>query len=976
MPHHLTRLVTALWLSLAAAMPAFAQEASVSGTVVDGSKAVVPGVTITATNIDTGVPTVAVSDEAGRYRLQNLGPGTYKVQAELTGFSTVVIPTIELRVGQNATLPFELKLADLNETITVTGEAPFVDVSSSQVSGNVNPRQMEALPLQGRNWMELSKMVKGMTANEVSINPGVSDDMFQLNLDGQQVTQKISGGFGQPRFSREAIAEFQIITNMFDITQGRSAGLQVQAVSRSGTNNLSGSLYGFFRDDRINAKDPITNTVLPYESQQVGGSLGGPIIQNRLHYFASYEYEREPGTRFAAPTALPGQTFTIPFKNSQWSFLGRADYQLTNNDRLSVRGSYWDWSNPFVLATTGHPSNASVQTKQATNVLGTWSRVLRSNLIQEVKVGYNNFQWANEGLPQVGNTYEYRFPGLTVGKPYNYPQWLYQHYTDGRYDLTWNKGTHDVKFGAEFIYARVNALWYLQREGIMTFTSVPADINSRIPFDAPFDVSRWNLTGLEGIAQRFERNYNRGDWTLEVPGPTWAIWLGDTWRVGSRLTVNFGVRWDVAWNAAATPDTVENTIPIDNGSAAAGTDLPGIGAGDFGYRNDIRDLGNIAPRAGFTWNVGGTNDFVVRGGTGLYWALPQTQYTYSPQLFSRMVTASFNNDGLPGFLTDPTRGIETFEQATAKAPPQAARIFSPDFTNAYTWQSSLGFQKQLGALTGFELDLVHYQMYNDLRTVDPNLVYDAATGYNRPAAVRPNPQWGQIVYFLSTGRQNYTAVAAGLNRRLQKGMQGGLTYTWMAQMHDDGTASLTNPAANNQFDYLDGEYATSTMFQRHTLRFWGLFELPWGFSTSATYAYGSGNRFNATIPTAPYGKPGQNRLNLTAAGGPAGAITVPAEMEDRWDGPMTVASGAVIPRNALSGTAYHRLDLRLSKDIPLPGRAKIQLIGEVFNVFNHGNYTAFFTQLSATAPATTARFGQPSAASIPRQGQVGFRASW
>jgi hypothetical protein len=207
-------------------------------------------------------------------------------------------------------------------------------------------------------------------------------------------------------------------------------------------------------------------------------------------------------------------------------------------------------------------------------------------------------------------------------------------------------------------------------------------------------------------------------------------------------------------------------------------------------------------------------------------------------------------------------------------------------------------------------------------------------------------------------------------------MQGGLTYTWMAQMHDDGTASLTNPAANNQFDYLDGEYATSTMFQRHTLRFWGLFELPWGFSTSATYAYGSGNRFNATIPTAPYGKPGQNRLNLTAAGGPAGAITVPAEMEDRWDGPMTVASGAVIPRNALSGTAYHRLDLRLSKDIPLPGRAKIQLIGEVFNVFNHGNYTAFFTQLSATAPATTARFGQPSAASIPRQGQVGFRASW
>jgi len=972
----LPRLAIVLSVLVAGADPALAQEASVIGTVVDASKAVVPGVTVTATHIATGVPTVSVTDESGRYRLQNLAPGTYRIQAELTGFSTVVIPEVELRVGQNATIPFELKLADLNETITVTGEAPFVDVSSSQVTGNVNPRQMEALPLQGRNWMELSKMVKGMTANEVSINPGVSDDMFQLNLDGQQVTQKISGGFGQPRFSREAIAEFQIITNMFDITQGRSAGLQVQAISRSGTNALSGSLYGFFRDDRLNAADKITRTVLPYENQQVGGALGGPIIQNRLHYFASYEYEREPGTRFASPTALPQQTFTIPFKNSQWSFLGRADYQLTANDRLTVRGSYWDWSNPFVLAATGHPSNASVQTKQATNVLGTWSRVLRSNLIQELKVGYNNFQWANQGLPQVGNTFEYRFPGLTVGKPYNYPQWLYQHYGEFRYDLTWNKGRHDVKLGAEFIAARVNATWYLQREGIMIFTSVPADLNSRIPVDAPYDVSRWNLSGLDSTIQRFDRNYNRGDWKLEVPGPTWAVWLGDNWRIGRDLTLNLGLRWDVAWNAAATPDTVENSILIDNGSAAATTDIPEIGAGDFGYRNDIRDLGNVAPRVGFTWNVGGGNNLVVRGGSGLYYALPQTQYTYSPQLFSRMVTASFVNDGQPGFLTNPTRGIETFDEAQAKAPPQTARIFDPDFTNAFTWQSSIGFQKQINAVTGFEVDLVHYNLYNDLRTVDPNLFYNPATGYNRPATVRPNPQWQQIVYFVSTGRQNYTALATGLTRRLQHRWQGGITYTWMAQMHDDGTASLTNPSANNQFDYLDGEYATSTMFQRHTLRTWGVVDLPWGISTSATYSYGSGNRFNATIPTAPYGKPGQNRLNLTAAGGATSTIVVPAAMEDRWDGPMSVASGAVIPRNALAGTAYHRLDLRVSKDIPLPGRAKIQLIGELFNAFNHANYTAFFNQLSATAAATTARFGQPSAASIPRQGQVGFRASW
>jgi hypothetical protein len=320
--------------------------------------------------------------------------------------------------------------------------------------------------------------------------------------------------------------------------------------------------------------------------------------------------------------------------------------------------------------------------------------------------------------------------------------------------------------------------------------------------------------------------------------------------------------------------------------------------------------------------------------------------------------------------------VETFDQATAAAPPQAARIFSRDFKNPFTWQSSIGFQKRLNDVTGVEADLVHYSLYRDLRTVDPNLFYNAATGYNAPSTLRPNPQWGQIVYFVSTGRQDYTALSTALTRRLRNRLQGGVTYTLMLSMHDDGAASLTNPSANNQFDYLDGEYATSTAFQRNTVRVWGVYEMPWGLLTSASYSYGSGNRFNATIPTAPFGKPGQNRLNLTASGGPATTITVPEAALDRWDGPATIASGDVIPRNALHGTAYHRVDLRVAKEIVLPGRAKVSLIGEVFNLFNHANYTAYFAQLSATSAATTARFGQPSAASIPRQGQLGFRFSW
>jgi hypothetical protein len=165
---------------------ASAQEGSVTGTATDDTKSVLPGVSVTATDQAAGRQLVAVSNERGEYRLLNLPPGKYTIQAELAGFATVVLRDIELLVGQHATIPLTMKLAQVSETLTVTGETPLVDTSSSQVAGNVDRRQMEQLPLQGRNWMELSKLVKGVTANDIgnSIGTGAMDDMWQLNLDG------------------------------------------------------------------------------------------------------------------------------------------------------------------------------------------------------------------------------------------------------------------------------------------------------------------------------------------------------------------------------------------------------------------------------------------------------------------------------------------------------------------------------------------------------------------------------------------------------------------------------------------------------------------------------------------------------------------------------------------------------------------------------------------------------------------------
>src|SRR4249920_124374 len=588
-----------------AASPAWAQQGTIIGTAVDETKAALPGVAITATDQDTGRVFSAITNDRGEYRIGNVLPGKYTLQAELSGFSTVVLRDVELLVGQNATIPLTLKLATVSETLTVLGESPLVDTTSSQVAGNVDRRQMEELPLQGRNWMELSKLIKGITANDVTNTPGVSrDDDFQLNLDGQQITQKVAGsGFGQPKFSREAIAEFQIVTNMFDITQGRSSGIQVQAISRSGTNNMSGSLYGFFRSDKFNAPDPVANRVLPYQNQQVGGALGGPIVKDKIHFFASYEYEREPGTLIVSNSVLPGQSFTVPYKNSQKSLLARVDDQMTSKDRLTIRGSRWDQDNPFV-AQGGHPSNAYVSTQSATNLAAIWSKVLSDTKVQEVRFGFNNFDWTR--TPEAGqNTIEYDFAGgLIVGKPYNYPQLFHQNNFESRYDLSVHKNTHDLKFGGEFIYVTNKGDWFIQQVGRMTFNSNPANMNSII---TGVDPSTWNIAAIpSSVVREFDQNFHPSDWGINVPRPTWALWVGDNWRATNQLTLNYGVRWDVDWGVASPPDVVTNSIAINNSAGSSGRDLPGMTGTDFGFKDGIRDNKNIAPRAGFTYNVNGT----------------------------------------------------------------------------------------------------------------------------------------------------------------------------------------------------------------------------------------------------------------------------------------------------------------------------------------------------------------------------------
>lgn len=925
-------LVTIVGLLMGARV-ASAQDVTITGTIADESKAALPGVTVTATAVATGRQFTDVTNVEGSYRLIGLSAGVYRLEADLAGFATHVVSEIELLVGQNATISFPLKLATLEETLTVSGAAPLIDLTQARAAGNVDRRQMEELPIAGRNWQQLTAMVRGITANEMTSRPGVSrDTSFALNVDGQDITQTASNsGFGQTGISRDAIAEFQVITNLFDVTMGRSAGIQVQAITRAGTNAFDGSLFGYFRSDTFNAKDAFANRVLPYSNRQVGGTLGGPILRDRMHFFGSVEFEKEPNTVVYSVAPLNNQRFEQPANREIQKYLARYDSQLNPRHHLTIRSGYWDdeSNNPG-----GHPTREVDRLYDSTYTTATLSRAGDSRL-HEFKLNYFRYQILVVPSAGVPSTPQYSFPGLSIGIPSNHPQKWIETFLTSRYDMTWNAGAHALRIGAEGRAGGEEGWWYKGSRGNMQYRSLPADVARRFP-DA-LDPASWDLTGLDSLATRYTINYS-DNYTFDTPRPMLAGWIGDTWRVHPRLTLNLGARYDVSWRDVTPPDVLPTTVIVDSGLTVE----------DFGLRNDIRDLDNIAPRVGFAWNVTGSNEFVIRGGSGLYYGVATANQPVDVQLWNgqRVIANTYTNDGKPGWALDPTRGVTAEDVLSGRVPlqPQAIYTIAHDFKLPHTWQSMVGFQKQLTPVLGLETDLVHYRGYDEDSQRDPNLFYDPLTGLPKNPNVfgRPNPDYGVISLRESHGRSDYLALAMGLNRRYQNNFQFGATYTLMFYKRDTGIGSAGYGATQvNPFD-IDVDWADASDFQRHTVRLNGVWNLPLGFTVSGFFSYGSPNPSSTTS------------TNVDPLG--LGTSRIRSDL-------------SIIPRNNFWSDPFQKLDLRVAKDVTFGG-ITLTGIAEVFNVYDYKRYN--YTTLE-----TSSSFGRPSgAASQPRTGQLAFRLSF
>jgi hypothetical protein len=721
MPRLLTYVALAVCLVFGAARSGRAQDTSIAGIVTDATEARMPGVTITALHVETGNTFVGLSDVTGQYLIAGLRTGVYKITAELQGFRPVSQDNIEILVGQRAVANFRMVLSAVEESVTVTGASPLVDVTQSRLGGNVDTRQVQELPVNGRNWMQLTMLTPGSRTNNASDSPtlATSAGSFQLNLDGQQVTQLIAQtGYGQPRFSRDAMAEFQFVTSRFDATQGRSSGAQVNAVTKSGTNNFSGTASGYFRSDKFNAADFIVDRVLPYSDQQLSGTFGGPIRLNRSHFFGYFEAERNPQS-FTFTSPYPA--FNIPplvGTNKQTLAGARTDFQLKPSMHLMARMNGWLGKLPydptFCGGATLHPSRCSYLNRESGNAFVSLTQTLGARAFNEIRVGWSYIGSDQGGI--VPLTPQIVLTGYSIGQTSYMPLRLWQNTPHVRNDFSLivdGGGRHELKLGGEFLNLHTDVNWSMFKYG-----QIDA-ILARLPVDALqalFPVwdnpASWNINALSPITLNYHQGY--GSFFFKEDQTDWAAWIQDNWQLTRRLTLNLGLRYDVMLGALAEDLVVPPFRPAAEG----------------------HDLNNVAPRTGFAFTL--DDRTVIRGGWGKYYAGLTDQWRQHTIINQIAAVPEATNNGRANFLMDPYNGLTpTYETIIAENSPYRREIAqgtitSPNVRTPYSYQASAGVQRQLRGDMSLQADYVWTGERNRENSRQINLTYDAATGLNKP----------------------------------------------------------------------------------------------------------------------------------------------------------------------------------------------------------------------------------------------------
>ena len=924
------RLILALALLAAAVMPAAAQSTaingSIEGVISDESGGVLPGVTVTVTNLDTGDTRVVVTNESGLYRAPLLSLGKYKVTAELQGFKKLEQTGINISAGQTAVISLKLGVGALTETISVTADAPLVDLGKIEQGRTLSEAEIKTLPLTSRNPYNFALLQPGVVgfensefgATRITSNGALLRVNYQI--DGSNNTQKDRAGLRQMPMSEVMIREVKVVTTGYAPEFGQTMGMIYNAITPSGTNTFKGqgsyrfqrrsfAAYPFFTQDKSRGKPPTEVNVFTVD-------LGGPIKRDKTHFFGGYEHtERDlSGQRVItisqANQALLGLTepaYMPTALNTEFA-IGKIDHQLNDSNRLSLRYIFFD---NFITNNVGG-GIGSVQRatdftdRQHSTALQVISTI-RPTVLNELRVQYATRAQARAPGADAGTG-----PAINITNVANFGGPIAS-LTDAGFgftqdvaqindSLTWLKGDHSFKAGFDVQHvADTRTSTPFQLYNFATVAAYQAALNGT------------NRFGYNTFTQYF------GEPNLDFSSNLYGMFVQDDWRVSDSVKVLYGVRYDLY------------DVPAPNASAPFETS-----------RDFVIDKNNFAPRLGVVWTVGDDRRTVVRANTGM--------------MYDQALLASYEqaliNDGTNA------RAAATFQPATPGAPafpavlsagagatPNTLTTVSRDFQVANNWQNNIQVERQLNNhfavsvgtsyARGYNLPIIsNINLINPTgRLADGRPVYSTAVN----ASTRVDPRYNVINQVESLGESTYKNLTATFTGRGLKGVQFDFAYT-LGKSEDNaplttvlslqGDAGRSNPAS------LDTDKGPNVLDQRHT--------------------------FTGSIVARPQieggGAIGRTIVNGTVVGvamqfASGVPINIRANAELNNDGIASDRPSGVA-RNSLNLPARKNVDLRLSRQVGFGGARKFELLAEVKNIFNTVQWSGVTGNTVAVVAAT------------------------
>jgi hypothetical protein len=946
---------------------AMAQVASSSlrGQVLDPSGAPLPGTTVTAELIGTGLRTSSVTDSDGRFFIGGLRPGAYTVAAELVGFRRAVQEGLFLRLRDTLALEFQLELAGVEAEVVVTAEAPVLDTTQPAVSQAVTEQEIEALPLNDRDFMDLALLTPGvkegrdptMLGTQVAI--GAQDSSSTLvSTDGVDTTSHFIGGTFQT-FIQETIQEYRVVTSNFGAEFGRTNSGAITVVTRSGTNQLQGSVWEYFRTAKLQAKPEFLDEDPDFQRHQFGGVFSGPIVRDRTHFIVAYE-RRDQDATIATPAAalqaIPTLEVDFPTTLVTNNLFLKVDQQLGNNQHVALRFTHED------RETINSPNLTGFDASKAT----------RSNYFREDQS--TNFALLNHTFSPFANSFNQLTLSYIKGSRPNErntqdPEEIRPSSRQGGFflagfddsedrsiglaeDFTVQLGRHTLKLGGDLQLRHLQLLFPVFSVGQFTFNCIPAlpigPGGALVPDPLGCSADR-SFNAQNPFSYPVALIQGRGNPLYEQDRTVVGLFVSDEIRVSDRVNVSVGVRWDYdsdQFNSSFTSPLVDERNPI----VPLRTALASSGVLD----TPAKDFDNFAPRLGVTWDVTGDGKTLVRGGAGVYYSFLIGTLSLFPQVISGLATPA----GIIGdyavnvtFLPD-YRGVPNILRGGA-APTVAPLIYAmdPDAKTPYTIQETVGVARAIGDEMAFAVDLVAAQGYNEIVTVDVNAPRQLRGDTNGDGIPEYDPRsrplpFGPIRTFMTIGESDYKALQLTFQKRYSRGWQLQANYTlskstnWM----DNPTSQL--PVDSNAPELEEGP---TSQDQRHVVNLSGMVDLPLGLQLSSAVRMGSGAPYNVTVP-----------FDLNNDG----------FFNDRGIDPAT---GKLRERNSANADTYFRLDARLSKEFGFGDRLRLLLMAEAFNLTNHANYDPD----TYNGVIGSEGFGQPTSSINqtfdPRQIQLGAR---